>query len=87
LALSQELAVALNQTNWVVLTNLVVTQSPHWFVDANASPAPRRSQRAAVSVGRHDFRKPGQLNLPVAIHAKAIEAVAKSVRLIQSMAR
>jgi len=35
----------LNQTNWVVLTNLVVTQSPYWFVDVNAPPAPRRFYR------------------------------------------
>ena len=32
----------LTQTNWLVLTNLVVTQSPYWFVDVAAPPAPER---------------------------------------------
>jgi len=35
----------LSQTNWVVLTNLVVTQSPYYFVDVTAPPAPRRFYR------------------------------------------
>ena len=35
----------LGQANWVVLTNLVVTQSPYWFVDVDAPPAPRRFYR------------------------------------------
>jgi hypothetical protein len=38
----------LSQTNWVVLTNLVVTQSPYRFVDADAPPAPQRFYRVLV---------------------------------------
>ena len=40
----------LGQANWVVLTNLVVTQSPYWFVDVDAPPAPRRFYRVVVLV-------------------------------------
>jgi len=40
----------LGQANWVVLTNLVVTQSPYWFVDVDAPPAPRRFYRVVVPV-------------------------------------
>ena len=32
----------LSQTNWVVLTNLLVAQSPYWFVDVAAPPASQR---------------------------------------------
>jgi formylglycine-generating enzyme len=35
----------LGQTNWIVLTNLVVTASPYWFVDVAAPPAPFRFYR------------------------------------------
>jgi sulfatase modifying factor 1 len=35
----------LGQTNWTVLTNLVVTASPYWFVDVAAPPAPYRFYR------------------------------------------
>src|ERR1035437_5472009 len=35
----------LGQTNWTVLTNLVVTASPFWFVDVAAPPAPFRFYR------------------------------------------
>jgi sulfatase modifying factor 1 len=35
----------LGQTNWTVLTNLVVTASPYWFVDVAAPPAPFRFYR------------------------------------------
>jgi sulfatase modifying factor 1 len=38
----------LNQTNWTVLTNLVVTQSPFWFVDLDAPPAPHRFYRVVA---------------------------------------
>ncbi|MEI7939010.1 MAG: SUMF1/EgtB/PvdO family nonheme iron enzyme [Verrucomicrobiota bacterium] len=38
----------LSQTNWLVLTNLVVTQSPYRFVDADAPPAPQRFYRVLV---------------------------------------
>jgi hypothetical protein len=41
-------SVDLNQTNWTVLTNLVVTQSPFWFVDLDAPPAPHRFYRVAA---------------------------------------
>ena len=40
----------LGQANWVVLTNLVVTQSTYWFVDVDAPPAPRRFSRVVVLV-------------------------------------
>jgi formylglycine-generating enzyme required for sulfatase activity len=38
----------LSQTNWVVLTNLLVAQSPYWFVDAAAPPASQRFYRVAA---------------------------------------
>ena len=41
----------LSQTNWVVLTNVVVTQSPYWFVDVAAPPATRRFYRVAALTG------------------------------------
>ncbi len=38
----------LSQTNWLVLTNLVVTQSPYYFVDVTAPPALRRFYRVVA---------------------------------------
>ena len=38
----------LSQTNWIVLTNLLVAQSPHWFVDVAAPPASQRFYRVAA---------------------------------------
>ena len=38
----------LKQTNWIVLTNLVVTQSTYWFVDVAAPPSPQRFYRALI---------------------------------------
>ncbi len=38
----------LSQSNWVVLTNLLVTQSPYWFVDVATPPAARRFYRVAA---------------------------------------
>ena len=38
----------LSHTNWVVLTNLLVAQSPYRFVDAGAPPAPQRFYRVAA---------------------------------------
>jgi formylglycine-generating enzyme required for sulfatase activity len=38
----------LSQTNWVVLTNLVVAQSPYWFVDVAAPLASQRFYRVAA---------------------------------------
>jgi formylglycine-generating enzyme required for sulfatase activity len=35
----------LGQSNWTVLTNLFVTQSPYWFADLTAPPAPARYYR------------------------------------------
>ena len=35
----------LSQTNWLVLTNLLVAQRPYWFADVDAPPAPRRFYR------------------------------------------
>ena len=40
----------LTQTNWVTLTSLVVTQSPYWYVDAAAPPAPQRFYRVVATV-------------------------------------
>ena len=39
----------LGQTNWTVLTNLVVTASPYWFVDVAAPPAPFRFYRVIAN--------------------------------------
>jgi len=38
----------LSQTNWTVLTNLLVTQSPYWFVDASVLPATNRFYRVVA---------------------------------------
>lgn len=38
----------LRQTNWIFLTNLVVTQSPYWFADVAAPPAPFRFYRVVA---------------------------------------
>jgi len=38
----------LTQTNWTVLTNLVVTQSPYLFVDASTPPALQRFYRVVA---------------------------------------
>ena len=38
----------LSQTNWVVLTNLLVAQSPYWFGDVAAPPASQRFYRVAA---------------------------------------
>jgi hypothetical protein len=38
----------LSQTNWIVLTNLVVTEKQYWFVDVAAPPSPQRSYRVVV---------------------------------------
>src|ERR1017187_5410060 len=35
----------LSQSNWAVLTNLVVTQSPYYFVDVTAPSATKRFYR------------------------------------------
>ncbi len=35
----------LNQTNWLVLTNLAVAQSPYWFVDTDATRSTQRYYR------------------------------------------
>ena len=37
-------------TNWIVLTNLVVTQPTYYFVDVTAPPAPRRFYDVVVPV-------------------------------------
>jgi formylglycine-generating enzyme required for sulfatase activity len=39
----------LNQSGWVVLTNLAVAQSPYSFVDASTPPASMRFYRVAVA--------------------------------------
>ena len=53
----------LNQTNWVVLTNLVVTESPYWFVDVGAPPAPRRFYRV-LALGTNSPVPPGMALIP-----------------------
>ena len=45
-----EYSTDLNPTKWLVLTNLVLTESPYWFVDVNAPPALRRFYRVPVVV-------------------------------------
>jgi hypothetical protein len=40
----------LSRTNWLVLTNLVVTQSPYWFVDVAAPATPARYYRVVNPV-------------------------------------
>jgi len=37
--------ISVSQPNWTTLTNLVVVQSPYWFVDVAAPPAPVRFYR------------------------------------------
>ena len=45
-ATNQILSIAgLSQTNWAVLTNIVVTQNPYTFVDSVTSPGPQRYYR------------------------------------------
>ncbi len=39
---------SLTQSNWTVLTNLLVAQSPYDFVDVTAAPAPRRFFRVVA---------------------------------------
>ena len=53
----------LSETNWVVLTNLVVTQSPFWFVDMDAPPSPRRFYRVLV-LGTNSPVPPGMALIP-----------------------
>ena len=38
----------LSQTNWVALTNLLVAQSPYWFVDVASPPDSQRFYRVAA---------------------------------------
>ena len=52
----------LSQPNWGVLTNLTVTQSPYWFVDANAPPSPQRFYRVvAGSLAGRNGVDPGRI--------------------------
>ncbi len=37
-----------SQPDWVALTNVVVAESPYWFVDVGAPPAPTRFYRVVV---------------------------------------
>jgi sulfatase modifying factor 1 len=53
----------LSQTNWVVLTNLVVAQSPYWFVDVAAPPAPRRFYRV-LALGTNSPVPPDMALIP-----------------------
>jgi hypothetical protein len=53
----------LSQTNWEVLTNLVVTQSPYWFVDTDAPPAPLRFYRV-LALGTNSTPPDGMALIP-----------------------
>ncbi len=46
-----ECSTNLSQPNWVVLTNLVVTESPYWFVDEGAPPVSQRFYRVEALAG------------------------------------
>jgi hypothetical protein len=52
----------LSGTNWMVLTNLVVAQSPYWFVDVASPPA---SQRFYVVGLGSNIVSAGQVNPPM----------------------
>ena len=54
---------SLSETNWVVLTNLVVTESPYWFVDVDAPTAPRRFYRV-LALGTNSPAPPGMALIP-----------------------
>jgi formylglycine-generating enzyme required for sulfatase activity len=55
----------LSQTDWVVLTNLVVTQSPYCFVDVTATPASRRFYRVvAQQVATNLVPRPNMVWIP-----------------------
>jgi hypothetical protein len=45
----------LTQTNWLVLTNLLVTQTQYWFVDVAAPPAPQRYYQVVVPVQTNTY--------------------------------
>jgi hypothetical protein len=36
------------QSNWMALSNVVVAQSPYWFIDVSAPAAPQRFYRAVA---------------------------------------
>ena len=48
----------LSQTNWVVLTNLLVAQRPYWFEDATAPSTLRRFYRVAALATAPDGMAP-----------------------------
>ena len=43
--------------NWVVLTNLVVTQSPYWFVDTVTAPGTQRFYRIVAHTGTNNAER------------------------------
>ncbi len=53
----------LSQTNWTVLTNLVVAQSPYGFVDAAAPPDAQRFYRV-LAFGTNSPESPGMALIP-----------------------
>jgi formylglycine-generating enzyme required for sulfatase activity len=53
----------LSQSNWVVLTNLLVTQSPYWFVDVAAPPASQRFYRV-LALGTNSTPPSGMALIP-----------------------
>jgi formylglycine-generating enzyme required for sulfatase activity len=54
----------LSQTNWVALTNVVVVQSPYWFVDVSAPPAPRRFYRVVAFSSTNTSAPGGMVPIP-----------------------
>jgi hypothetical protein len=51
----------LSATNWTILTNVTVVQSPYWFLDVAAPPAPRRFYRV---VALNQANLPPPTNMP-----------------------
>ncbi len=53
----------LSQTNWVVLTNLMVTSKQYWYVDVTAPPSPQRYYQVVV---------PGQTTTNITVTLKQL---------------
>jgi formylglycine-generating enzyme required for sulfatase activity len=53
----------LSQSNWVVLTNQLVAQSPYWFVDVAAPPASQRFYRV-LALGTNSTPPDGMALIP-----------------------
>jgi formylglycine-generating enzyme required for sulfatase activity len=57
----------LTQTNWIVLANLVVTQSTYVFTDSVTSPGPQRFYRVADPNWPGDQPPPGMALIPAGV--------------------